>query len=352
MVPAGQEERMGAVAARRHGGRGRRPLAIVVAGVLCLPLLASAGPIRFKLAMLAPERSAWDTEFRAMDKNLRAATGNEVALRMYAGGVQGDEPTIVRKMRIGQLQGGAFLARGINLISRDAAIFSIPLMFRSEKEVDAALATLGPYVRDRAREKGYEVLGWLRQGFIYCFSRDDVRDIASLRHAKPWVLEEDLFGKTLFRVAGVPAVATQVADVLTGLQSGLIRTVFSPPIGMIALQWHTRVEYRLDLGLIYSFGAVVVNRKDWQRIPDGMRTTAEEIVGQHILTLNERLREQNEDALAAMGGKIRTVTPTAAALSEFRALNEGVAGELRGSAFSEEAFSLLESCLREVRTAK
>ena len=318
----------------------------------CLPLFTTAEPIRLKLAMLAPERSVWDTELKALDKDIRAATGNAVALRVYAGGVQGDEPTVVRKMRIGQLQGGVFVARGINLICPDAALFSIPMMFRNEEEVDRALAKLGPHVRDQARQKGYEVLGWLKQGFIYCFSRDEVRDIASLRRAKPWVLEDDLFGKTLFEVARVPAVPTQVVDVLTGLQSGLIRTVFSPPIGMIALQWHTRVDYRLDMGLIYSFGAVAVNRKHWQRIPAGVRGTVAEAFERHILALNRKIKAQNDEALSVMSGKVETITPSPAALNEFRALNEAVIKELRGTAFSAEAFSLLDSCLREARKAE
>ena len=79
----------------------------LAAGALLLPLLASTASVRLKLAMLAPERSVWDTEFKAMAKDTRSATRNGVALRVYPGGVQGDEPTVVRKMRIGQLQGGS-----------------------------------------------------------------------------------------------------------------------------------------------------------------------------------------------------------------------------------------------------
>ena len=228
-------------------------------------------------------------------------------------------------------------------------MFSIPLMFRNEDEVDRSLVKLGPFLRAQAGERDYEILGWLKQGFVFCFSRDEVRDIASLRRAKPWVLEDDPFGKALFRVARVPAVPAQVVDVLTGLQSGLIRTVFTPPVGMIALQWHTRVDYRLDLGLAYSFGAVVVNREAWQRIPADMRGTVRGIVERHIVNLNGKLKAQNDDALSAMAARVRTVTPSAAAMTEFQALNEGVVEELRGRAFSEQAFLLLESCLRESR---
>ena len=352
MGRAGRTGRAGRGTTRGSRGGAPRRWGVAVAGVLCLSSLTSARPIRLKLAMLAPERSVWDTELKALDKDIRAATGNAVTLRVYAGGVQGDEPTIVRKMRIGQVHGGVFVARGINLICPDAAAFSIPLMFRNEAEVDCALAKLGPYVRDQARTKGYEILGWLKQGFIYCFSRDEIRDVESLRRAKPWILEDDPFATALFKVARVPAVPTQVVDVLTGLQSGLIRTVFSPPIGMIALQWHTRVDYRLDLGLIYSFGAVVVNRKAWQRIPGDRRGTVGEAFDRHILALNGKLEAQNEEALSVMAGKVRTVTPSPAALSAFRALNEGVVRELRGSVFSEEALSLVESCLREARKAQ
>jgi len=322
--------------------------------VCLVPVLASlpaAGkPIRLKMAMIAPERSVWVREFETADREIRAATNGQVVLKIYPGGVQGDEPTMVRKMRIGQLHGGGFMVRGINMMCPDSTVFSIPLLFREAAEADYVLLRMAPYLAAQARENGYEIIGWTRQGFAYLFSREDVRDIGSLRKAKPWLLEDDIFGRAFYQAAQVSAVPAQVGDVLTGLQSGLIHTVFTPPVGMIALQWHTRVRYHLDLGLFFSFGAVVVSKRAWDRIPEALQDKITEVFDRRVSELSGKMASQNAEALAVIGRNVTTVRPSEPALAEFRGMTDKVVRELRAQhAFSEEALALVQSHLAAYR---
>jgi len=317
--------------------------------LLVLPTLVEAKSYRLKFAMLAPDRSVWGKHFKAIARDLKARTDGQVKLKVYAGGVQGDEATMVRKMRIGQLHGAGFMAKGINAVCPDSTVLSIPLLFRNEAEAMHALSALEPRLRKQAREQGYEIIGWTNQGFAYLFGKDDVRDIASLRRAKPWVPIDDIFSQALFDACGVSPIPAQVSDVMIGLQSGLIRTVFTPPIGMIAMQWHTRANYHLDLGLFYSFGAVVITNKQWSKLPVDLRKTVKDVFTEHIAALNDGISEQNADALKVLGKSITTVTPTPEALAEFEALNRKLIERLSKKTFSEEALQQVQDALRDFR---
>ena len=350
---SGQVRELASPSLRRASCRLRgRCAQLSVALLCCVPgasVVAGQPSTTIKFAMIAPERSVWGRQFKVADREIRVATGGEVGLKIFAGGVQGDEPAIVRKMRIGQLHGAGFMARGINLVCPDSTVFSIPLLFQSEAEADHALKQMTPYLREKASEKGYEIIAWTKQGFAYLFSKDDVRDIPALRRARPWFPEDDHFSEALFRAAGVSAVPANVGDVLTGLQSGLIHTVFTPAVGLIAMQWHTRMRYRLDQGLFYSFGAVVISQRQWRRISPERQQQILGVFRRNIEVLNEEVTQQNAEALNVIANTVTTVQPTAAALVAFRELNEAVVRDLKGKMFSAKAFDMLRSALAEYR---
>ncbi|MBT3375395.1 MAG: TRAP transporter substrate-binding protein DctP [Lentisphaerae bacterium] len=341
MTPHGQLRPLGAT--------GAFGLRLALLGLAMLSISSHAKNYRLKFAMLAPDRSVWGKHFKAISRDLAARTDGRVKLKVYAGGVQGDEATMVRKMRIGQLHGAGFLAKGINAVCPDSTVLSIPLLFRTEAEAIHCLTALDPHLRKQAEKQGYHIIGWTNQGFAYLFGRDDVRDIASLRRAKPWVPSDDVFGQALFDACDVSPIPAQVSDVLTGLQSGLIRTVFTPPIGMIAMQWHTRASYHLDLGLFYSFGAVVITNKQWKKLPDDVRGIVETVFTKHVAALNKGIGDQNAEALQVLGKSITTVTPTPRALAEFEELNRDLVKRLSKKTFSEEALQILQDALREFR---
>jgi len=334
----------------------RLRIALSVATVMALAVpsgqAAKSPELTLKFAMLAPDRSVWSRAFDAADEDVRKATENRVGLKVYPGGVQGDEPTVIRKMRIGQLHGAAFMGRGINLVCPDTTVLALPLLFESEKEVEYVLDKMTPFFQEQARKNGYEILGWTMQGFAYLFSRNEVRDVDGLRSSKPWLMQDDIFSKAFFDVADIRAIPAQVGDVMMALQSGLVETVFSPPLGMIALQWHTRVTQHLDLGLFYSFGAVVVSQRQWRKISDDDQKEIKEAIRRHAGSMNDKIAQQNAEAMTVLGKTVKTVKPTDSGMAEFRRINAKVAERLRGDVFSEEAYKLATKYLSEYRQQK
>ena len=336
--------------------RSTLPIIRLAAGLGLLAGLAFAqapGPaakVVFKIASVSPENHVSGQTFKAIAAEVAKATGGEVSFKFYLGGVQGDEAAILRKLRIGQLDGAAFTARGMSGLCPDALVMQLPLLFRTDAEADTVFAKLEPELETECRRNGHEVLGWPRIGFNYLFSRDPVHNLGEVRAAKPWLVADDLFSQTLFEAANISGVTLGVGDVLPGLRSGLVRTVFAPPLVSVAMQWHSMLRYRLDLRLGYSFGALFVAKKKWDRLSPETQAKILAICRRQIDGLTVKLADQNREALAVMQDNgLQTITPTPEAVNEFSALTEQVSNRLVGKAFNVAAWKRTEALLRELR---
>lgn len=307
----------------------------------------------FKIATVAPEQSVWMQTYRRLDREVRKASGGAVRLKCYPGGVQGDEKTVLRKIRIGQLQGAGFMGTGLAMICPDSQVLQLPAVFRDEEELDAVFAKMEPLLRAQCQKRGYVVLGWPHLGFGYLFSRDLVAGLEGLRHARPWQIQNDPITRRFFQTGKVSAISANVGDVLPSLDSGLIQSVISPPVGMVSLQWYTRVRYRLDLRIAYSFGAFVVSERRWKQMPPALQKQVREIAERHIKKLNIQVRQQNIDAIKAMEKRhIKTVRPSKKTIHEFEQLSRQVGDALAGSLYSRVALEKMRSSLAAYRRSQ
>ena len=111
------------------------PIRILVLTTALLAF-ATADAAKFKIATVAPDGSQWMQMLRSAAKEIKAATDGRAELKFYAGGVMGNDKKVLRKIRIGQLQGGAFTANGLSERYPDILIYGLPLIFNSQEEVD------------------------------------------------------------------------------------------------------------------------------------------------------------------------------------------------------------------------
>lgn len=306
-----------------------------------------------KVATQAPAQSMWGRALLEVSEKVEKATNGQVRIKCYANGIQGSEKTVLRKIRVQQLHGAAFLGSGFAQICKDSLVIQLPLLFKSEAEVEKTLEQLSPLLVAQCRKSGYEVLGWPHVGFSYLFSTKSVSKMAELRKAKPWLIENDRLSKELFRAVRVNPVAVSVADVLPGLQSGLLDTVFISPMGLIALQWHTQIRYRFDLAINYSVGVIVVSKRSWRKIPKDLQDKTREIFESVIEELNAKVHRQNREALSALEKRgVKVVSGDGSAREELKQATSQIVNELRGKEFSEEIYEALQKALESVRSGK
>jgi len=304
-----------------------------------------------KLGTLAPEGSSWMKTFNTLNTEVMKKTENKVQFRIYPGGVLGDEMDMLRKLKIGQIQGVALTSSGLSTLFKEMDVLQIPFLFQSYEEVDSILKKMDSFFRKGLEDNGYILLGWSEAGFIYLMSTLPISSVTDLKKAKVWVWEESPMSKAIFDEAAVSAIPLSVPDVLIGLQTGLVDVVYVPPTGAISLQWFTKIKYMTDVPLLYLAGGVVVKKDIFKQIPQTSQNFILESFQQHLNQLKVVTRNENRDAIRVMTKHgLKIVTPSKDQIDEFKNLSNKATGHISGQTFSkkvlDEVTSLLESYRR------
>ena len=275
---------------------------LLVLLILLVSLQAQA--LTLKIATISPDGTTWMKELRAAAADIKQQTSGRVKIRFYPGGVMGNDKNVLRKMRIGQLHGGAMTGGGLGQIYPDSQIYSLPFAFRNNDEVDYVRARMDDDITQGLYERGYVSFGLAEAGFAYLMSNKPISGIADLDDRKVWIPEGDVISQMAFEAVGISPISLPLPDVLTALQTGLIDTVGASPIGAIALQWHTRVKYVTDTPLMYLYGILIIDRKVFDRIkPDDQKIVRSILVDvfNRLNTINRQENEQARHALAEQG---------------------------------------------------
>ncbi len=272
----------------------------LITTVLLLAAVATAQATTFKIATIAPDGTSWMNEMRAGAAEIKKLTAGRVEFRFYPGGIMGNDNSVLRKIRVGQLQGGAITGGGLADILPEAQVYSLPFTFRDYAEVDYVRKQMDPVLMQELEKEGYVGFGISEGGFAYMMSDTPVAGVSALKGHKIWVPEGDVISRTAFESTGVSPIPLPLTDVLTGLQTGLVDTVAATPTGAIALQWHTRVHNLTDIPLMYIYGTMVVKRSAFQRLSNDDQKIVREVMGDIFIRLNRQNREDNTSALAAL----------------------------------------------------
>ena len=285
----------------------------VFALLAALLLLAghSSHAATFKVATLSPDGSFWMKTMREAGKEVEAATDNRVKFKWYPGGVMGDDKAVLRKMRVGQLQGAALPMGELLSFYPDSQAYGIPFLFNSYNEVDYVRSQLDDTLIAGFAEGGMEVLGIAEGGFGYFLTAEPVRVPADLRQQKVWVPQNDVVSARLAQSIGVTPIPLTLPDVLPGLQTGLVNTVAVSPMGAIVLQWHTRVAHITDIPLMYFCGVISLTGKSFNKLSADDQAVVKAVFGKAFKLIDERNRMDNVKAFEALTNQgVETVVLT------------------------------------------
>jgi TRAP-type C4-dicarboxylate transport system substrate-binding protein len=248
----------------------RRPMLQAFLAVLCLCASVAthaADTYVLKFATLAPQGSTWMKAFDAWGKELATKSQGRLTVKFYPGGISGDEPDMLRKIRFNQLQGAALSGHGIGEIFPPARILETPFLFRDHAEIDAVRAKIQPVINAGFRNNQYELLAWMEVGNIHFFSTKPLNDVNELARRRIWQWQGDRFIDAFFNANGWSPVALPITEVYTGLSTGLVDTVVSTPLASIALQWAGKTPYMSSQPMATGIGAVVVSNRFYAGLP-------------------------------------------------------------------------------------
>lgn len=273
-----------------------------IAGVAAAALLL-AGPVQatvLKIATVAPEGSEWMVQLRAAGEAIRTATDGRVALKFYGGGVMGNDSKVLRKIRIGQLQGAAFTASGLAERYFDIVVYGMPFLFRSQAEVDYVRKRVDERLMAGLEEAGFVSFGFAGGGFANFMSSERIESHEDLRNKKIWVPEGDVISFTALESMDLSPVVLPLSDVMTGLQTGLLDVIVSPPVGALLLQWYTKVDYINPLPIAYTMGTLAVDKRAFDRLDPADRAVVRDVMGRAYERLDEINRSDNQEARDAL----------------------------------------------------
>lgn len=259
---------------------------------LLMSSLTAFGAQQIKLAVLVPEGTTWGNSLKKLSKEVETATNNEVSFKVYYGGVSGDEPDVLRKIRIGQLHGGIFTGKTLGEIYGDVRSMEIPFTFyEKQNKASAALKKLSPQFNQGLKSKGFINLGFYEVGQVYVVSTKKVATLNDLKGLKIWSWEGDPLVGALIESLQLVSVPLALPDVLSSLSTGIIDAAYAPPLAILALQWHTKIKFLVDFPTAYSIGALLVSDKVWSKI-----TPAHQ---QKIIALSQKfVDEANQKSVA------------------------------------------------------
>lgn len=304
---------------------------------------AAQAKTTIKVGVLAPEGTNWANNMKEMGKEIEAATNKEVKVKFYFGGTQGDEPDVLKKIRIGQLQGGIFTGKTLGEIYGDVRVVEIPFTFGADRaKAIGTVKKLAPYFDKGFDKQNFKNLGFFEIGLVYFVSQQEPKDLESLKGVKIWSWEGDHLVTSMVEALNLVSVPLPLPDVLSSLSTGIVQAAYAPPLGIIALQWNTKIKFLLDFPLAFSTGAFLVDKGTWEKIPADQRQKIETISAKYIDAVNTSNAKDNEDALASMKAQgIKFVTFPKSDNDKSIGLREGIVKKLTGKLFSKEALDQL-----------
>ena len=292
-----------------------------------------------KMATLAPEGTPWHALIAKMGERWKEETNGNVRLRIYPGGIVGDERDMIRKMRIGQIHGAAISAEGLSEVNPQYTYCFIPLFFQGYEDIDFIRNQIKDDLVSGAEENGVKVLTMVDVGWVYWFTKDPVITPDDLKSQKIWTWAGDYKTAKLWDEAGFNAIPLSVPDVHSSLQTGLVNAMAFPPLYVAANQYFGITSNMLNMKWGILTAALVIDLKIWNRIKPKYQKIMQKVSDEIGLEYQLNNRKEEDDAVEVMkeyGLKVNDLSPEQ--LSEWNILVESMYPLIRGNIVQEEIF--------------
>lgn len=333
----------------------KKLLAILCLGSLIslLAPVASAQEQQLRMGTLAPKNSLYHRQLMGLGEAWRKAQGGGRYL-VYPDGSQGGETDMVRRMRIGQLQGALMSVVGLREIEPSiAALQAMPLMFRSWEEVDYVREKMRPAMEKKFLDQGFVVLAWGDAGWVRFFSKKPARHPDDYKSMKFFAWGGESEQQEIMKRLGYTPVPLETADILPAIQTGMIDAVPSTPYFALATQIYNTAGNMLDLNWAPIVGALIVTKKSWDAMSPATQQAVREAGAKAGAEIRAQARKEVDEAVAAMQKRGLTVnTPDAAQMQAWNALAERLYPQIRGRLVPAATFDEVVGHLKDFRAGK
>src|SRR5688572_27041951 len=159
---------------------GKTLFAFTLAAAALVVAPARSEALEIKIASLAPEGSAWAKILQEGGKKIAERTGGRITVKYFFSGSQGDERDVVRKMKLGQIDGSALTAVGLGLIKGDVRVLELPFLIKNNQELDYVRDKMAPDFERQFDDAGYKLIAWGDVGWTHYYSLIELKSRADL----------------------------------------------------------------------------------------------------------------------------------------------------------------------------
>jgi len=295
----------------RIGSAFAAALAVNLALVTLSAAPAEARALKVKMGTVAPQGSIWHKALLEMAEVFAEETDGKVQLKIYAG-VVGDEPTIVRKMRIGQLHAATLTNTGLALITKEPMAVQQPMLFDDYEEMDAVFAQMAPTFDKALDDDGFVTLTWSDGGWVHFFTKKPAVSPSDVKGVKMWMWAHDPKALQSFASIGFAPVVLSGIDIIPSLQTGMIDAFPTTPISAVALQTYPHTPNMIDVRWGVLIGGTIISKKAWERVPAEARPKIRARCMEIGKRLSASVRAESEKSIQIMqskGLKVHSPTP-------------------------------------------
>jgi len=295
------------------------------------------------MATLAPRHSAWGKVFHAWSKALARKSHGKLVLRWYWNGQQGDAASVVRKMRSGQLDGGAVTAVGLAQVYKPILAFSMPGLFRDWPSLDRTRSAMLPKFQATFRKLGFELLGSGDVGKARTMSKGKaIRTPADLKTRKVYVWRDDPVAPKLAKLIGFTPVLESIPGLLPALSAGRVDTITVPALAATQLQWWQHLDHVNASVAGIAIGGMLMSRKGFAKIPADTRGLFAKTGKKASSILRRRIRKLDSKSYRLIRKRMTVVNLTRAEKGRWAALFARVRRKLAEDTFPKQIVHEME----------
>ncbi len=298
-----------------------------------------------KFGGLPPAQSPWAQILNVWAKAVGERTKGAVTVRFYWNGTQGDEASMVGKIKAGQLDGAGLTSVGLSKIHKPYLALQMPGVFATWAHLDKARDGLKDELKSAAEGKGFTILGSGDMGRMHMFSKGfAVTGPESLRGQKPYVWRDDDIHRALYQaIGGVTAVPLGVPEVLPNLNTGIVNAIDTASLTCEQLQWSSRLDHILMDTTAYMIGALVMSQSKLNSLSADEKAAILDSGQIAAKALTVRIRAEDDTAQKRLSGKMTPHSLSPAEKAEWNKVFQTVRQRLgQQGVFPPELISKIE----------
>jgi TRAP-type C4-dicarboxylate transport system substrate-binding protein len=323
----------------------------LLAGTMAQPASAQSAGTSLRFATVVPSGSGFHQRLLALSAQWQKGPG-AARMDLYAG-TQGGESQIVRRLRVGQIQGAMLTSDGLGQIEPGiTALQFMPMMFRNWEEVDYARDAVKAELEARLAKAGYVVLIWGDAGWVRFFSKTPIRSIKDLKSMRVYASLANPESFEMLRAYYTP-VALDPDKILLGLRNGMIDALPVPASFANFSQVATQAPYMLEMRWAPVTGALIITKRAWDKLDAPTREWIKAECDKAGPSIRAAARAEDDASIKAMqdkqGLKVTTLTPQADA--EWHAVVSREYPTLRGKVVPADTFDRVSRAVQEYRAS-